>query len=266
MSGVETEAERPKRPIWSGRISIGLVNVSVKLYTMIRDKTFPFRFLRKNDACPLGYERVCTLDGEVVEWKEVVRGYEVRDDEFVTFTNEELKALRPESDKRIRIDKFINILSVDPVYFDRSYILAPDKSKEEYSLLLTAMQKMGMAGVGKFTLKNKEHLVLLHQYSGALLLTTLRYANEVANPLSMEELRDLKQPSREELDLAIKIIENLSGDFNIREYKDTFRDKVMEAVETKMKGETIAIERPQKEEAKELMVALQETLEQLQKK
>jgi DNA end-binding protein Ku len=262
----ETEkAEPPKRPIWRGRISIGLVNVPVKLYTMIRDKSFSFRFLHKNDGSPLKYERVCTLDGEVVDWADIVRGFEVDKNEFVVFTKDELDAFRPESDERIRIDKFVNLISIDPLQFDKSYILAPNQSRDAYSLLLSAFQKMGMAGVGRFTLKNKEHPVVIHEYKEALILTTLRYANEIVDPHDLEELKELKKPTKEELKLAAKIIENLSGKFDITEYSDGFREKVAELIKKKMKGETIVVEKPQKEEVKELMVALQETLKKLKK-
>lgn len=259
------KAEPPKRPIWRGRISIGLVNVPIKLYTMIRDNSFSFRFLHKQDGSPLKYERVCTLDGEVIDWNDIVRGYEVAKDEFVVFSKDELDAFRPESDERIHIDKFVNLVSIDPLQFDKSYILAPNQSKDAYSLMLSAFQKMGMAGVGRFTLKNKEHSVVIHEYKGALILTTLRYANEIVDPNDLEELKGLKKPTKEELELATKIIENLSGEFDITEYSDGFREKIADLIEKKMKGEKIVIEKPQQEEVKELMLALQETLKKLKK-
>ncbi|MDG6223664.1 MAG: Ku protein [Candidatus Bathyarchaeota archaeon] len=262
----KTKAEPPKRSIWSGRISIGLVNVPVKLYTMIRDNTISFRYLHKNDGSPLKYQKVCVLDQKVIPWEEVVKGYEINKNEFVIFTKEELDAIRPESDERIRIDKFVNLVSIDPIYFDKSYILAPNKSKDAYNLMLTAFQKMGMAGVGKFTMKNKEHPVIIHDYRGSLILTILRYANEIVNPLDVEELNDLPSPTREELQLATKIIENLSGEFDITKHEDGFRVKVEKLIEKKKKGETIVPEKPQREEAKELMVALRETLTKIEQK
>jgi DNA end-binding protein Ku len=201
-----------------------------------------------------------------VPWQDVVKGYEVRKGEFVVFSNEELKAARPESDQRIRVDKFIDYFSIDPVYFDRSYILTPDKSNDAYSLLLTTLEKTGKAGVGRITLRTKEYPVLVHPYKGALVLTTLRYAFEVADPGKLEEINELKEPKKGELDLAKKIVTDLSGEFDITEYRDTFKEKVDELVQKKTKGETITVEKPVKEEAKELMVALQETLKQLKKK
>jgi DNA end-binding protein Ku len=263
---VEIKAEPPKQSIWSGRISIGLVNVSVKLFTMVRDNSISFRYLHKNDGAPLKYQKICTLDNEVVAWEDILKGYEVEKNEFVVFTKDELEAIKPESDERIRIDKFVNLVSIDPLFFDKSYILAPDKSKDAYSLMLSSFQKMKMAGVGKFTMKNKEHPVVIHEYKGALILTILRYANEIVNPLDLQQLKNLKQPSKEEMKLASRIIENLSGKFDITEYKDGFREKVERLIEKKMKGETIVPEKPEKEEAKELMVALKETISELEQK
>jgi DNA end-binding protein Ku len=260
-------AEPSSRSLWSGNINIGLVNIPVKIYTMIRDKSFSFRMLRREDACPLKYQRVCTFDNEVVPWSEVVRGYEVRKDEYVIFTKEELEALKPESSKKISLDKFVPLDSVDPIFFEKSYILAPDKSDDSYSLFLKALRDKGKAGVGKFTLRTKEHLVLIHEHKGSLVLTTLRYAEEVVDPMKLDELKDLAKPSQNEMELAIKIIEGFSGDFDITEYHDTYQERVGEMVERKLEGKTIKVpEEPEKEEVKELMLALQETLNQLEGK
>src|SRR4030065_2046690 len=109
------KAKPSTRPIWRGVISLGLVNVPVKLYPMIKESEVGFRFLRKGDGCPLKYERVCSTDEEVVPWSEVVRGFEVSKNEYVTFTKEELEAVKPESDKRVKIDKFVSYLDADPI-------------------------------------------------------------------------------------------------------------------------------------------------------
>lgn len=256
----------PKRPMWTGTITIGLVNVPVKLHTMIFDKGVSFRFLHRTDGQPLRYERVCIKEDKVVPWEETAKGYEVAKGEFVVFKKEELDAAKPESDRRIRIDKFVDYLSVDPIYFQRSFILTPDKSNDAYALLLSALQKLGKAGVGRITLRTKEYPVLVHAYQGAMVLTTIRYAYEVASPEDLEDLKGLKEPKTDELNIAKKIITDLSGEFEITEYKDGYLEKIQELIDKKMKGETIVAEKPEKEEAKELMVALQETLKQLKKK
>jgi DNA end-binding protein Ku len=258
-------AEPSTRSIWSGRISIGLVNVPVKLYTMIKDQSFSFKFVRRDDACPLKYERVCTLDQEVVPWSDVGRAIEVRKGEFVVFDKEELDALRPESNKKINIDKFIPLNQVDRILYEKSYILAPDKSDDSYSLLLKAFTTKKMAGVGRFTLRTKEYPVIIYPYRDALILTTLFYGNEVVDPKAVNDLQKLEEPSKEELDLALKIMDNLKGDFDITEYHDTYSEKVEGLLAKKMKGETITVEEPKTEEVKDIMTALQQTLAQLQK-
>lgn len=260
----EKETAKPSsRPFWSGSITIGLVNVPVKLFTMVRDQSFSFRLLHNIDGQPLKYERVCIGDNKVVDWKDTVKGYEIRNNEFIVFTKEELDAMRPESDERIRLDKFISLLSIDPVYFEKSYILVPDRSEEAYSLLMTVMQQQGKAGMGKVTFRTKEYPVVVYAYKGALILTTLHYANEVTDPEEMEELTTLKKPPKKEMELAEKIIRELSGEFDITEYRDGYRDKMEKLIETKMKGEVVVAEVPKKEEVRELMVALQETIKQL---
>jgi DNA end-binding protein Ku len=256
----------PRRPIWTGSLTIGLVNVPVKLYPMIYDRGISFRFLHKNDGHPLKYQKVCTKDEKVIPWEEVARGYEVAKNEYVLFDKEELEAVKPESDKRIRLDKFVDYFAVDPTYFDRSYILMPDKSDEAYSLLLAALEKKGKAGAGRITLRTKEYPALVHAYKGSLVLTTLKYAYDVVDPQGFEELKNLKEPEKAELDLAIKIISDLSGEFDITEYKDRYRQKVEELIKKKLKGETVVVEKPVEEEVKGLMVALRETLKQLEKK
>lgn len=259
-------ARASRRPIWTGNITIGLVNLPVKLYAMVYDREISFRFLHKLDGHPLKYQRVCTRDEKIVPWDEVVKGYEVTKNEYIVFNKEELEAVKPESDKRIRLDKFVDYLSIDPIYFQRSYILLPDKSDDAYSLLLAALKRMGKAGAGRITLRTKEYPALVHAYKDSLVLTTLRYAYEVMDPHGFEELKELKEPGKTELDLAKKIITDLSGEFDITEYEDRYTQKVMELIKKKLKGETIVVEKPVEEEAKGLMVALRETLKQLEKK
>ncbi|HMK16214.1 MAG TPA: Ku protein, partial [Methanomicrobiales archaeon] len=155
-------AKKGSRPIWSGAVSIGLVNVPVKAYPMTRDSSIHFHLLHAKDGQPLKYERVCTRDGVVVPWEETVKGYEVRRNEFIVLGKEELRAALPESDRLIRIDRFVHYLSLDPVYFENSFILVPDGTPEAYSLLHTVCQELGEAGIGRFTMRTKEYPALIH--------------------------------------------------------------------------------------------------------
>ena len=260
-----TQKEKDKdtispRPFWTGTISIGLVNIPVKLTTMIHDQAVSFRLLHRRDNHPIHYVRMCEHDNEIVAWEDVVRGYEVGKDEYVIFEKEELEALKPESDRKIRLDKFVYSLSVDPAYFRKSYILFPDGNNDPYSLLLHAFQKSGRAGVGRITLRTKEYPALVREYRQALVLTTLHYPGEILDPGSIEELQEMPDPGEREIELATRIIEDLSGDFDINEFHDTYRRRVEEAVEKKLIGEIVKIEQPKTEEVKDLMEALEETL------
>ena len=255
----------PRRPIWSGSVTIGLVNLPVKLYPMVYDKGVSFRFLHKVDGQPLKYVKMCTKDDKIVPWDEVARGYEVAKNEYVTFDKKELDAIKPESDRQIRISKFVDYFSVDPVYFDRTYALMPDKSKEAYILLLAALERKNKAGAGRITLRTKEYPALLHTYRGALVLTTLHYAYDIVDPQDFEDLHKLKEPDKAQLDMAIKIVTDLSSEFNITEFEDSYMKRVEELVKQKLKGEKIRIEKHPEVEAKSLMVALRETIKQLEK-
>jgi DNA end-binding protein Ku len=262
----QKSAPTSRRAFWSGSIAIGLINVPVKLHAMIYDRGVTFHFLHKTDNMPLRYEKVCTKDGKIVPWAEVVKGYEVSKNQFVIFDKQELDAAKPESDRRIRIDKFVDYFSVDPIYFYSTYALMPDKSNDAYNLLLQALEKMNKAAAGRITMRTKEYPALVHAYKGALVLTTMRYSYDVVDPGTFEELKELKPPEKAELDLAKKIITDLSGEFDLTEYKDTYRQKVDDVIKKKLKGETITVEKAPKEEIKGLMAALQETLKQLEKK
>lgn len=260
----KSSAAAPSRSIWSGSITIGLVNVPVKLYSMIYDKGVSFHFLHKTDGHPLKYVKMCTKDDQIIPWNEVVRGYEVAKNEYIIFDKKELDAAKPESDKRIRISKFVDYFSVDPVYFDRTYALLPDKSKNAYSLLLNALQRTNKAGAARITLRTKEYPALLHPYKGALVLTTLRYAYDVVDPQDFEAFHKLSEPQKAELDLAVKIVTDLSGEFDIGEFEDTYQKRVQKLVAQKIKGEKIIVEKPPEEAARGLMVALRDTLKQLE--
>jgi DNA end-binding protein Ku len=250
----------PRRSIWSGSISIGLVNVPVTVNPLVRDHSVSFRMLHRKDNQPIRYERVCEHDREVVPWEDVVRGYEVRQGEYLVFDRSELEAIRPESDRRIRIDRFVYSLSLDPVYFNTSYLLLPDRNPEAYALLLGAFRKLGRAGVGRITLRTKEYPALIREYRDALILTTLHYSDEVADPRESPRLQGLQEPGEKELELAVRIVEELSGDLDLSEYHDRYREQVEDLVRKKLEGETVKIEKPKAEEARDLMAALQETL------
>ncbi|MDD1705814.1 MAG: Ku protein [Methanoregulaceae archaeon] len=252
-----------RRAFWTGAISIGLVNIPVRLSVMVKEHTVPFRLLHKRDGQPVRYERVCTRDNEVVPWEEIARGFEVREGEYIMIDKGEIEAIRPESDRRIRIDRFIHVLSVDPVYFDRTYLLLPDGPSDAYALLRETFRTMGKAGIGRITLRTKEYPVLVREYSDALILTTLHYPDEVTDLDKVAELSGIPAPGKKELSLAEKIVTDLSGEFDIMEYHDTYRERIEALISSKMAGTTFHVEKPKAAEVRDLMSALEETLARL---
>ncbi|KQC05752.1 MAG: hypothetical protein APR53_06430 [Methanoculleus sp. SDB] len=252
-----------RRALWTGSITIGLIHIPVRVHPMVRKGTIPFRLLHRADGQPVRYERVCAKDGAVVPWSDIEKGYEVRRDEYVVFSKEELEAAKPESDRFIRLDKFVYYHAIDPVYFDTPYILLPDRSEEAYALLLTTFDTLDRAGVGRVTMRTREYPVIIHSYRGALVMTTLRYAEEVTVPGAYDELSRLPVPEREQLDLAKKIVGELSGDFDIHDYHDRYRERIEDLITRKMAGKTITFEQPKGEEVRALMDALRDTLEQM---
>jgi DNA end-binding protein Ku len=249
-----------RRAFWTGAISIGLVNIPVRLAVMVKEQTIPFRLLHKKDGQPVRYERVCTRDNEVVPWAEIVRGFEVGEGEYIIIEKEEIEAIRPESDRRIRIDRFINALSIDPVYFDRTYLLLPDGPADAYALLRDTFLSMGRAGIGRITLRTKEYPVLVREYNDALIITTLHYPDEVTEPGRVEELSAIPVVGKKELALAEKIVTDLSGEFEMDEYHDTYRERIEALISAKMAGTTYHVKKPKAAEVRDLMSALEETL------
>lgn len=262
----ESSTLETKKSIWTGIITIGLVNVPVKLFSMTYDKGIKFHFLHNTDGQPLKYVKVCTKENKPVPWDQVARGFEVAKNEYIIIDRKELDAAKPESDNRIRITKFIDYSSVDPIYFEKTYALLPDNNKEAYALLLKALTIQNKAGVGQITLRTKEYPTLLHVYQGLLVLTTLRYSYDVVSPKELIGVHKFKEPSKKELDMAIKIINNFTGDFDISEFEDHYMQRIEKIIAQKKKGKKIHISKPPRVETKGLIISLRETLKQLKKK
>lgn len=252
------------RHIWSGTISLGLVNVPVKLYNSVRVKTIRFHQLRKSDGCRIRLKNVCASDGAEVPAEEIVRGFEVSPGRHVVIADEEMDALYPENTRKIEIEDFVTMSQIDPVYFEKSYYLVPDKgAAKAYSLLLLAMGRTGKVAVARFVLHNKQHLSAIRPVGNALGLSTMYFADEV---VAQEQLEDLPpvdaSPAPRELEMAERLITTLSVDFDPEKYRDDFRERVMDMINRKAEGETVATRPPAEEPGKviDLMAALEASL------
>jgi DNA end-binding protein Ku len=255
------------RAIWSGSLSFGLVNIPVKLYTAVREERVAFHLLHDQDKVRLKQKMVCPDDGKEVHREHMVKGYEISPDRYVIVRDEELEAVAPKSSRVIELQDFVDLKEIDPVFFDRPYYLVPQQHAEKaYKLLVDAMEKTGKVGIAKFTMRSKEYLAALRPAGGGegvIVLETMHFNNEVTPAKEIEDApRDLKVDPRE-LNMAEKLIENLSTSFKPGQYHDEYRDRVMALIKKKAHGEEI-VTQPQKQEKEtrtaDLMAALEASL------
>jgi len=228
--------------IASGTISFGLVSVPVKLYAATKPKNVSFNLLHGKDKSRLRQQYVCATCGEVVERGAMVKGYEYAKDQYVTLTDEELRALEQKTEQSIEIEEFVPIADVDPVYFEKAYLLGPDKGgPKAYRLLCDAMRRAGKGAVAKFSTRGKQQLVLLRETQGGLMLHALFYADEVRGFEEIDRGESIT-PKDGELELAVQLIEQLaSRGFDPAKYEDEYRKQVLAVIEQKVAGQEIIV-------------------------
>jgi DNA end-binding protein Ku len=254
------------RAIWSGSISFGLLNVPVKLYSAVSKQTVRFRELREGDSSRIRHKRVAEDDGEEVPYEKIVKGYEITPDQYVIVSRDELEEIAPERTRAIEIKDFVDLDEIDPIYFEHPYYLGPDKGAERaYQLLVRAMEDQRKVAIARFVLRNKEHLAAIRPMDGALTMATMRFADEVVSPDDLDDVLPEKQAKVEkrELDMAKQLIESLSTDFDATQYEDEYREKLLDLIERKAKGEEVVAaptEEPKPTKAPDLMAALEESL------
>ncbi len=253
------------RAIWSGAISFGLVNVPVKLYSATSPKTVRFHQLSSKTGARIKQKRVDPTTGDEVPFEEIVKGYEITPDRYVTIAPEELDALDPKATRTVDIEEFVDLVDIDPIFYDHNYYLAPTAGgAKAYKLLLDAMREAGKVGIGRVVLRSKQQLCALRPAGDALTLTTMLFGDEVLSPDRIDELDALgdAEASDRELKMAQQLIASLSADFEPTKYHDEYRERVLELIERKAAGEEIAVQ-PQAEEpaaAPDLMAALEASL------
>src|SRR5215203_4580377 len=253
------------RAIWSGAISFGLVNIPVKLYSAVSKKTVRFHQIDAESGGRVRQKRVGP-DGEEIAYEQIVKGYEIGPDRYVTISPEELEALEPQKTRTIDIEDFVDLEEIDPIYYDHPYYLAPDKgAAKAYKLLLDAMDEADKVAIARVVIRSKENLVALRSYHGAITMETMLFPDEVVSPDSIEELAAADgnaKTTKRELDMAKQLIESLSGDFDPSGYKDEYRERVLDMIERKAAGETITVEAPEPErkEVPDLMAALEASI------
>jgi DNA end-binding protein Ku len=256
------------RPLWSGSLSFGLVNVPVQLVSAASDLDYHFRQLHEKDKVPVEQRRFCAKEDREVVWEEVGHAYDL-DGKQVVVTDEELASVEPRKTRTIEIEAFADLAEVDPIYFDHPYFLIPAGDSEgtlrAYRLLREVLQKQERVALGRFVMRTKEYLVAVRALEGALALTTMLFDDEVRPAKGIPT--GGKKPSKKQVDNAVAIIEELSVDWDPERYQDCYRERLKRVIDAKRKRQTIHAPKPEKqpEPVSDLMAALDETLERLRK-
>src|SRR5262245_12214256 len=235
------------RAIWTGALSFGLVNIPVEVHTAVRDSRPRFRMLHAKDNSPINFERVCQKDGKPVAWNDLVKGYEYEKGKFVVLTKADIAAAALEKTRRIDILDFVEAEAIDDRFFDKPYYLTPGKGGDAaYALLREAIRAAGRIGIAKFVLRDVQHLAAVEAIDDALVLSTLRFADELVDADTLN-FPSTKAVGKKELDLAKTLVVSLEADWKPEKYTDDYRENLMKIIKARMKGKTVHL----KEEAPE---------------
>ncbi|MDQ6726316.1 MAG: Ku protein [Actinomycetota bacterium] len=251
------------RPIWSGAISFGLVNVPVKLYSAVSSKDVRFHQLDAKSNARVKQKRVSAATGEEVPFDQIVKGYELGPDTYVTVTPDELDALDPKATKTIDIEDFVDLDTIDPMYYARPYYLVPDKGGQKaYALLRNAMRETNKVGIARMVLRTKQYLAAIRPVGNALVIETMLFADEVVPPDELDLPDEEVDVTEREEKMARSLIDSLTTDFEPAKYKDEYRKRVLELIEQKASGQEIVREEAAEEAPRvvDLMAALEASL------
>ncbi len=224
------------RTIWSGAIGFGLVAIPIKVQSATSSRTIRFNELHGVDGERIRHPRVCAEHGEI-PYNEIVKGYEIREGEYVVLTEEELAAASPASSRLIDVEAFVALADIDPIFFDKTYYVIPDAvGARAYQLLVEAMGAAGKAAIGRFVMHGKEHLVALRVRDHRIVMQTLFFADEITPPDAIEAP---PAATKKEKDLAKSLIKSLARPWKPDEFEDATRKRVLKVVEAKAGGKTI---------------------------
>jgi DNA end-binding protein Ku len=240
------------RAIWKGTISFGLVNVPVELYPASQSHTLSFSMLDKRDFSPVGYKRYNKSTGADVPWNDIVKGYEYEKDQYVVMSEEDFRRANVQQAKSVEISTFVDAKSIPPQYFETPYYLVPgERGQKVYALLRETMRATGKVGVGQVVIRTTHHLAAVIPVGEALMMITLRYANELRKekefdfpPMSLKSAG----VTAKELELAQKLIEDMTGEWKPEDFEDTYNEDLLQRIEEKVKhGETKVLTKPEAE-------------------
>ena len=250
--------------VWKGTVSFGLVSIPVELHGAVAEKDLRFRLLHAKDKSPVSYERVCQREGKAVAWQDIVKGYEYAKGKYVVLTKEDFKAASLEKTKTVEILDFVKQDEIDDRFFETSYYVVPGKAGTRgYAVLREAIRKSGRIGIGKIVLRDTQHLAALGVVDNALLLTMMRFADELVD-VTRFSFPSAKELRPKELEMATMLVESLADEWKPEKYTDDYRANLMRVIKATLKGEKpklVAEEEPRNAEVVDLMERLRRSLE-----
>lgn len=251
----------PPKSIWNGTISFGLAHVPMKLYTATESKTVHFQEVHVSDGAKVEHRRICSKEDKEIPFKEVVKGYEVKEGEFVVLEKDEVAAAAGGRGKVIELEEFVPEGDIDPIFFDKTYYVGPRDESEPYRVFLAALERTGRVGLGRFTFRDREYLAAVRNLNGVLALHTMRFHDEIVHADDLDPPKAGKRPSKREVDMAGRLVDSLQRKFKPEDYEDTYRDAVLELIKRKAKGKELAPDEPEaEEETPDLAAALEASL------
>jgi DNA end-binding protein Ku len=227
------------KSIWNGTITFGMVNVPVKLYSATESKTVHFHEVHAKDGARIEHRRICPREDKEVPYRDIVKGYEVSEGEYVVLDKDEIKAAAGDRGKIIHLQEFVTAREIDPVFYEKTYYVGPRDDADAFRLLYEVLRKTERAGIGRFTFHDREYLVSVTAGEGVLVLHTLRFHDEVVSGDDLEIEGTSKRPAPKEVQMAGRLVETLGEKFKPSAYEDTYRDAVLDLIKRKSKGEEI---------------------------
>jgi DNA end-binding protein Ku len=254
------------RSVWTGTITVGLLTIPVKLYTAVRHKSISFNQLDETTHSRIRYQKVAEATEEVVPTERIVKGYDLGGDNWVIITDDDLAPLSPAKTKEIGVETFVSAGEIPAVMYDAGYLVGPGKAAAKpYALLVRALAETGRVGIGKFVMRQKEHLCAIRSDGHRLTLSTMVFPDEVVDPADEDDLEPVRGDvnlTDRELAMAHTLVEALSEPFEPENYVDTYRQSVMELIEAKAEGRALPVEAgPTRGEVIDLASALEASVE-----
>jgi DNA end-binding protein Ku len=257
------------KAIWKGAVTFGLVNIPVRLYSAVQEKSLKFHMLHEEDGGRIRYQRICSICGKEVTWDDIVKGYEFAKDQYVRFTDDELQALDVDSIKAVDVVSFVPLEDIDPIYFNKTYYVVPEASGlKAYRLLQEALEAEGQVGIAKVALRDKEHLATVRLKDDVFVLETMYWPDEIREP-AFEELERKVDVRDAEVKMARQLIQQLSSDFEPMAFRDEYRERLEQLVEQKVEGQEVTLAAEPEEEPTvvvDLMEALKASVAEAKKR